>query len=65
MSPTHLSTAVAPEGSGKTATLLSAGARRDAKGELYYFVEFKVQSERPAFYRHNLAGAWRPAACVF
>lgn len=52
---TFLQTTVAPEGSGKTATLLSAGARRDAKGELYYFVEFKVQSERPAFYRHNLA----------
>lgn len=48
---------MAPEGSGKTAALLGAGARRDAAGELYYWQEFTVRSERPAFFRHNLAGA--------
>lgn len=57
--PHQRASAVAPEGSGKTATLLGAGERRDSAGELYYFTEFTVQSERPAFYRHNLAGAWR------
>lgn len=56
--------AVAPEGSGKTAVLLGAGSRRDAAGELYYWQEFTVRSDR--FFRHNLSGepACTPSARV-
>ena len=49
-----LYSAVAPEGSGRTARLLGAGSRRDASGQLYYWQEFIVQSD--AFSRHNLSG---------
>lgn len=50
---------IAPEGSDKTATLLAAYARKDPRdeGEMYYTMEFIVESTAPRrpFRRHNVA----------
>lgn len=44
---------VAPEGSDRTASLLTSTSRTDANGQLYYFLEFSVSSPKK-FSRHNL-----------
>lgn len=48
-----LSTTVAPPGSGREATLLSATSRRDENGTLYYYLELTV--EGPTLFRHNVS----------
>lgn len=51
-----LATTVAPQGSDKVAALLDARARRDGKdGELYYSIEFTVESTSKGWKRHNIA----------
>jgi photosystem II oxygen-evolving enhancer protein 2 len=46
---------IAPENSGKIATLLSANARKDpVDGEMYYVMEFIIEIPNK-FKRHNIA----------
>lgn len=49
-----LANTIAPEGSGKVATLLSYGQRSDPRGlQTYYLMEYEVQG--PTFHRHNVS----------
>ncbi len=44
---------IAPPESDRTGTLLGARQRRDADGQLYYELEFRVKG--PSFHKHNVA----------
>eukprot|EP01026_Neomeris_dumetosa_P081013 TRINITY_DN9041_c0_g1_i5.p1 TRINITY_DN9041_c0_g1~~TRINITY_DN9041_c0_g1_i5.p1 ORF type:complete len:309 (-),score=32.85 TRINITY_DN9041_c0_g1_i5:110-1036(-) len=46
-------TFIAPEGSGRVATLKSSSSKEDEFGILYYNYEYTIQG--PKFYRHNLS----------
>ncbi|GMH38291.1 hypothetical protein BSKO_06175 [Bryopsis sp. KO-2023] len=48
-----LDTVIAPEGSGKNATLLSAEQRIDENQQAYYTLEYTVRTQ--AWYRHNIS----------
>jgi len=48
-----LKRSIAPEGSNKVAKLVEAAARQDARGVVYYTMEYTV--EGPSFFRHNVA----------
>ena len=48
-----LSTVIAPAGSGKRATLVTAGEFADERGGQYYWMEFIV--EAASFRRHNVS----------
>lgn len=48
-----LDKSIAPEGSGKVATLLGSSSRLDVDGNLYYSLEYTVKTE--AWFRHNVS----------
>lgn len=53
-----LENSVAPDGSGRTATLLASGSRTDATDNLYYWMEFLVEGpgrDGTTFRRHNVS----------
>lgn len=51
-----LQTQLAPPGAGKVAQLLSASSHTDARGVVYYSIEYQVRKEgTEGWQRHNLA----------
>jgi len=50
-----LDSTIAPPGGDKRATLLNAGSRTTADGDLVYWFEFTVSSQSKGWQRHNLA----------